>query len=299
MEEPLIGQATADVIKDTDAQGFADDVMVASQEVPVIVDFWAPWCEPCKQLTPILEKLVRQAGGAVRLVKLNIDENPAIAKQLRIQSIPAVYAFRDGQPVDGFSGALPESQVRAFVERLTGDSGPNEVERAIEAAEQAREAGDLDRAVDVFGQILRIEPQNVNALAGLARCYVGAGELEEAARTLEMIEPQSRGAPAVTAAQAALELARQAGDAGDIGELRRSVETDPNDHQSRFDLAQALVGQNAREEAVDHLLEIVKRDRQWNEEAARKQLLTLFDAFGVADPLTAASRRRLSTLLFS
>ncbi len=299
MEEPLIGQAPADVIKDTDAQGFADDVMVASQEVPVIVDFWAPWCEPCKQLTPILEKLVRQAGGAVRLVKLNIDENPAIAKQLRIQSIPAVYAFRDGQPVDGFSGALPESQVRAFVERLTGDSGPNEVERAIEAAEQAREAGDLDRAVDVFGQILRIEPQNVDALAGLARCYVGAGDLEEAARTLEMIAPQSREAAAVAAAQAALELARQAGDAGDIGELRRAVETDPNDHQSRFDLAQALVVQNAREEAVDHLLEIVKRDRQWNEEAARKQLLTLFDAFGVADPLTAASRRRLSTLLFS
>ena len=299
MEEPLIGQAPADVIKDTDAQGFADDVMVASQEVPVIVDFWAPWCEPCKQLTPILEKLVRQAGGTVRLVKLNIDENPAIAQQLRIQSIPAVYAFRDGQPVDGFSGAVPESQVRAFVERLTGDSGPNEVERAIEAAEQAREAGDLDRAVDVFGQILRIEPQNVAGLAGLARCYVGAGELEEAARTLEMIAPQSRGAPAVTAAQAALELARQAGDAGDIGELRRAVETDPNDHQSRFDLAQALVVQSAREEAVDHLLEIVKRDRQWNEEAARKQLLTLFDAFGVADPLTAASRRRLSTLLFS
>ncbi len=299
MEEPLIGQAPADVIKDTDAQGFADDVMVASQEVPVIVDFWAPWCEPCKQLTPILEKLVLQAGGTVRLVKLNIDENPAIAQQLRIQSIPAVYAFRDCQPVDGFSGALPESQVRAFVERLTGDSGPNEVERAIEAAEQAREAGDLDRAVDVFGQILRIEPQNVDALAGLARCYVGAGELEEAARTLEMIAPQSRGAPADTAAQAALELAPQAGDAGDIAELRRSVETDPNDHQSRFDLAQALVGQSAREEAVDHLLEIVKRDRQWNEEAARKQLLTLFDAFGVADPLTAASRRRLSTLLFS
>ena len=299
MEEPLIGQASADVIKDTDAQGFADDVMVASQEVPVIVDFWAPWCEPCKQLTPILEKLVRQAGGTVRLVKLNIDENPAIAQQLRIQSIPAVFAFRDGQPVDGFSGALPESQVRAFVERLTGDSGPNEVERAIEAAEQAREAGDLDRAVEVFGQILRIEPQHVDALAGLARCYVGAGELEEAARTLEMIAPQSREAPAVTAAQAALELARQAGDAGDVGELRRAVETDPNDHQSRFDLAQALVGQSAREEAVDHLLEIVRRDRQWNEEAARKQLLTLFDAFGVADPLTAASRRRLSTLLFS
>ncbi len=299
MEEPLIGQAPADVIKDTDAQGFADDVIAASQEVPVIVDFWAPWCGPCKQLTPILEKLVRQAGGAVRLVKVNIDENPAIAQQLRIQSIPAVYAFHEGRPVDGFSGALPESQVKAFVQRLTGDSGPNEIERAIEMAEGAREAGEFDRALEIFGQILRVEPHNTDVLAGVAQCHIAAGDLEEAIRTLETVEPQERNAASIVAAEAALEVARQAGDAGDAGELHRAVEADPDDHQARFDLAQALVGQGDREAGVDHLLEIVKRDRQWNEEAARRQLLTLFDAFGAADPLTVASRRRLSAMLFS
>ena len=299
MEEPLIGPAPADVIKDTDAQGFADDVIAASQEVPVIVDFWAPWCGPCKQLTPILEKLVRQAGGAVRLVKVNIDENPAIAQQLRIQSIPAVYAFHEGRPVDGFSGALPESQVKAFVQRLTGDSGPNEIERAIEMAEGAREAGEFDRALEIFGQILRVEPHNTDVLAGVAQCHIAAGDLEEAIRTLETVEPQERNAASIVAAEAALEVARQAGDAGDAGELHRAVEADPDDHQARFDLAQALVGQGDREAGVDHLLEIVKRDRQWNEEAARRQLLTLFDAFGAADPLTVASRRRLSAMLFS
>ena len=299
MEEPLIGQAPADVIKDTDAQGFADDVIAASQEVPVIVDFWAPWCGPCKQLTPILEKLVRQAGGAVRLVKVNIDENPAIAQQLRIQSIPAVYAFHEGRPVDGFSGALPESQVKAFVQRLTGDSGPNEIERAIEMAEGAREAGEFDRALENFGQILRVEPHNTDVLAGVAQCHIAAGDLEEAIRTLETVEPQERNAASIVAAEAALEVARQAGDAGDAGELHRAVEADPDDHQARFDLAQALVGQGDREAGVDHLLEIVKRDRQWNEEEARRQLLTLFDAFGAADPLTVASRRRLSAMLFS
>ncbi len=299
MEEPLIGQAPADVIKDTDTQGFAEDVIQASQEVPVIVDFWAPWCGPCKQLTPILEKVVRQAGGAVRLVKVNIDENQAIAQQLRIQSIPAVYAFHEGRPVDGFAGALPESQVKAFVQRLTGDSGPNEIERAIEMADQAREAGEVAQAQDIYGQILRVEPENTDALAGLAQCQIAGGDLDGARETLAGVDQRQRNAPAVAAAEAALALASQADDAGDAGELRRAIEADPDDHQARFDLAQALVGQGEREEAVDHLLEIVKRDRQWNEEAARKQLLTLFDAFGAGDPLTVASRRRLSSMLFS
>ena len=299
MEEPLIGQASADVIKDTDTQGFAEDVIQASQEVPVIVDFWAPWCGPCKQLTPILEKVVRQAGGAVRLVKVNIDENQAIAQQLRIQSIPAVYAFHEGRPVDGFAGALPESQVKAFVQRLTGDSGPNEIERAIEMADQAREAGEVDQAQDIYGQILRVEPENTDALAGLAQCQIAGGDLDGARETLAGVDQRQRNAPAVAAAEAALALASQADDAGDAGELRQAIEADPDDHQARFDLAQALVGQGEREEAVDHLLAIVKRDRQWNEEAARKQLLTLFDAFGAGDPLTVASRRRLSSMLFS
>ncbi len=299
MEEPLIGQASADVIKDTGTQGFAEDVIQASQEVPVIVDFWAPWCGPCKQLTPILEKVVRQAGGAVRLVKVNIDENQAIAQQLRIQSIPAVYAFHEGRPVDGFAGALPESQVKAFVQRLTGDSGPNEIERAIEMADQAREAGEVDQAQDIYGQILRVEPENIDALAGLAQCQIAGGDLDGARETLAGVDQRQRNAPAVAAAEAALALASQADDTGDAGELRRAIEADTDDHQARFDLAQALVGQGEREEAVDHLLEIVKRDRQWNEEAARKQLLTLFDAFGAGDPLTVASRRRLSSMLFS
>ena len=299
MEEPLIGQASADVIKDTNTQGFAEDVIQASQEVPVIVDFWAPWCGPCKQLTPILEKVVRQAGGAVRLVKVNIDENQAIAQQLRIQSIPAVYAFHEGRPVDGFAGALPESQVKAFVQRLTGDSGPNEIERAIEMADQAREAGEVDQAQDIYGQILRVEPENTDALAGLAQCQIAGGDLDGARETLAGVDQRQRNAPAVAAAEAALALASQADDAGDAGELRQAIEADPDDHQARFDLAQALVGQGEREEAVDHLLAIVKRDRQWNEEAARKQLLTLFDAFGAGDPLTVASRRRLSSMLFS
>jgi len=299
--EPLIGesQAPPGTIKDSDLQSFAQDVIAASREVPVIVDFWAPWCGPCKQLTPILEKVVRQAGGKVRLVKVNVDENQAIAQQLRIQSIPAVYAFKNGQPVDGFAGALPESQVKAFVQRLTGDTGPSEIEKALEMAKQALDEGELDDAVNIYGQILRVEPTNGTALGGLAQCYVKNGDLEQARQTLEMVGPEARNDPEVTAAQAAVELAQQTGSVGDVADLRRAVEADANDHQARFDLSLALVAGGAREEAVEQLLEIVRRDRAWNEEAARKQLVTLFDAFGHADPLTVASRRRLSSLLFS
>jgi putative thioredoxin len=299
--EQMIGQSQVppDTIKDSDIQHFAEDVLAASREVPVIVDFWAPWCGPCKQLTPVLEKVVRAAGGAVKLVKVNVDENQAIAQQLRIQSIPAVYAFKNGQPVDGFAGALPESQVKAFVQRLTGDTGPSEVERAVEAAQQAQEAGDFERAESIFGQVLRAEPDNGPALGGLAQCYVARGDLEQAREILASVPPKLANDPEVAAAKAAVALAEQTEGLGDTADLQAAVDADPDDHQARFDLSLALVARGEREAAVEHLLEIVRRNRAWNEEAARKQLVTLFEAFGPGDPLTVASRRRLSSLLFS
>ena len=302
--EPLIGQApqaaAKDVIKDADTRSFAQDVLAASREVPVIVDFWAPWCGPCKQLGPVLEKVVQQAGGKVKLVKVNIDENPQIAQQLRIQSIPAVVAFANGQPVDGFVGALPESQIRQFVQRLTGDTGPSEIDQAIEMAKQALADGELDRAVGVFGQILRIEPQNGKALAGLAQAYLRSGDLKQARQTLDMVGPDYRNDPDVTSARAALDLAEQAGEkAGETAELEAKVAQDPADKQAKLDLAVALAATGGRERAVDLLLEMVQQDRAWNEEAARKQLVKLFEAFGPTDPLTISARRRLSSILFS
>jgi putative thioredoxin len=302
--EPLIGQApqaaAKDVIKDSSARTFSQDVIVASREVPVIVDFWAPWCGPCKQLGPLLEKVVQQAGGKVKLVKVNIDENPQIAQQLRIQSIPAVFAFVKGQPVDGFVGALPESQIRQFVQRLTGDSGPSEIDQAIEMAKQALAEGQLDRAVGIFGQILRIEPQNGKALAGLAQAYVKNGDLKQARQTLEMVGPDYRNDAEVASARAALDLAEQAGaKAGETAALRAKVAQDPGDMQARLDLAVALAASGGREEAVELLLDMVQRNRAWNDEAARKQLVKLFEAFGPTDPLTVSSRRRLSSILFS
>jgi putative thioredoxin len=302
--EPLIGQASQaapkDVIKDGDARTFAQDVLAASREVPVIVDFWAPWCGPCKQLGPMLEKVVQQAGGKVKLVKINIDENPQIAQQLRIQSIPAVFAFANGQPVDGFVGALPESQIKQFVQRLTGDSGPSEIDQAIETAKQALAEGQLDRAVGVFGQILRVEPQNGKALAGLAQAYVKSGDLKQARQTLEMVGPDYRNDPDVASARAALDLAEQAGaKSGETAALEAKVAQDPNDMQAKLDLAVALAATGERERAVELLLDMVQKNRAWNEEAARKQLVKLFEAFGPTDPLTVSARRRLSSILFS
>jgi len=299
--EPLIGEMTApaDVVRETDTAGFAEDVIQASQEVPVIVDFWAPWCGPCKTLGPALEKAVKQAGGAVRMVKVNVDENQQLAAQLRVQSIPAVFAFKNGQPVDGFVGALPESQIKSFVQRLTGDSGPSPIEQALEQARQAAEAGDAEMAMNIYGQVLRADPQNAVAIGGLAQGLVALGNLAEAREMIDGLEPAMQGEAAVQSARAALELAEQAGDAGDAAELLARIERDPADYEARMELSTALMAQNRREEAVDQLLEIIRRDRQWNEEAARKQLLTLFDAWGPTDELTVASRRRLSSMLFS
>ena len=299
--EPIIAptQAPPDAIKDSDTANFAQDVLLASGETPVIVDLWAPWCGPCKTLGPMLEKIVKDSGGAVKLVKINIDENQQLAQQLRVQSIPAVFAFVDGQPVDGFVGALPESQLKQFVQRLTGDQGPSQIDQALEVAKQALENGDLEQALGIYGQIVRAEPGNPAARAGMAQCYLQNGDVEQAKQALEGVADADAKHADVVSAQAAIELAGQAGDAGEVGPLRAAVAADANDHQARFDLAMALVGQGNREEAVDALLEIVQRDRQWNDEAARKQLLTLFEAFGPTDELTVSARRRLSSILFS
>lgn len=287
------------LFKDGDTASFGEDVIQASMEVPVIVDFWAPWCGPCKQLGPAIEKVVTAAAGAVKLVKINVDENQQLAAQLRVQSIPAVFAFKNGQPVDGFVGALPESQIKAFVERLAGEIGPSSVEEATVHARALLEEGDLATAAGLFGEALKAEPGNPDAAAGLAKCYMANGNLERARQTLSVIPPEHLNHPEVRSVEAALTLAENSGDAGDIQELRAKVDADPTDHQARFELSESLMVAGQRKEAVNELLEIMRRDRNWNEEAARKQLITLFEAFGPTDELTLSGRRQLSSLLFS
>lgn len=297
------GAPAADAVKDGTQETFAKDVIEASMKTPVIVDFWAPWCGPCKQLGPMLEQAVRATRGAVRMVKVNVDENQAIAQQLRVQSIPAVYAFFQGQPVDGFVGAQPESQIKAFVERLAQESGGNQgdspIEQALAQAEAALEDGQHGPASAIFGQILQHEPDNTRALSGSIRCRLGADDVEGARELLDALTPELAETPEIASAAAAVELAEQSLDAGEITELLRKVELDGNDHQSRFDLALALQGAGKPEAAADELLEIVRRNRAWNDEAARKQLVKLFDAWGQTDPLTQDVRSRLSSILFS
>jgi putative thioredoxin len=291
--------ALGDVVKDTSTATFAKDVLETSRNVPVLVDFWAPWCGPCKQLTPILEKVVRSYKGKVRLVKINIDENQAIAAQLRIQSIPTVYAFRDGRPLDGFMGAQPESAVKAFVDRLLGDDAVEEVAAVLESADQALEAGDVQGAAKIYAAVLQEEPQNAAALAGLARCYLKTSDLARAEQTIGLVPPDKQNLAVVASVRAALDLARSAEKAGDVAQLEAHVQARPADHQARLDLATALAAKGKKAEALDQLLEVVRRDRKWNEEAARKQLVQLFDAWGPKDPLTLEGRRRLSSILFS
>ena len=300
--DTLIGQSAGGAAqpKDATTQSFAADVIEASQQTPVIVDFWAPWCGPCKQLAPILEKTVRDAGGKVALVKINIDENPEIAQQLRIQSIPAVFAFDKGQPVDGFMGAQPESQIKRFVERLVGPMGPSPLEQALEQAKGALDAGDFASASNIYGQILRQVPGEAAAIAGLVRCLVGAGDLQEARELVDGLDDDALKNADVESAVTALTLAEQAGEAdGDTAALQARLAQDPGDHQARFDLAMAYHGAGRNEQAIDELIEIIRRDREWNEQAARQQLLKLFEALGHADPLTVAGRRKLSSILFS
>jgi len=291
--------AAESVVKETTTQGFIKDVIEASKKQPVLVDFWAPWCGPCKQLTPILEKAVKSAKGKVKLAKMNIDEHPAIPGQMGIQSIPAVIAFSNGQPVDGFMGALPESQVMAFLERLTKGAVGAEERDLMKAADEALAAGDTAGAANLYGQLLTQDSGNVAALAGLARCYVLTGALEQAKQTLAMVPEGKRNETAVAAARAALEVAEQAKAVGPIDELEKKVATNPLDHQARFDLATALNAKGKRNEAANHLLEIVKRDRKWNDDGARKQLVQFFEAWGFTDPATVEGRKRLSSILFS
>jgi putative thioredoxin len=289
----------AALIKDTTTAAFAKDVIEASRQQPVLVDFWAAWCGPCKQLTPVLEKVVKSYKGKVRLVKLNVDEHPTIAGQLRVQSLPTVYAFRDGRPLDGFMGAQPESAIRAFIDRLLGEDSQADVSAALEAAERALDAGDLQGAAELYAGILQEDRQNVAALAGLAKCYLKSGDIERAEQTLALIPPDKRNAAAVASVQAALDLARKAGNTANAKELEARLSANPTDHQARLDLALALAARGEKARAVEQLLELVRRDRNWNDQAARKQLVQLFEAWGPQDPQTIEGRRRLSSLLFS
>ncbi len=310
METMLQGAAPqavpADLIKDSDQTKFAKDVLEASRTVPVIVDFWAPWCGPCKTLQPMIEKVVKEAKGKVKLVKIDIDKNQMLAQQLRIQSIPAVYAFFGGRPVDGFMGAVPESEVKGFVDRLiqasggaTADPGAVQVAELLEQAKAAIAQNDMDTAAQVYSEVLGAEPTNVTALAGLARYQVSIGDMEQAKELLAQIPPKEKNHADVVVAQAAIDLAEKAKEAGPVDELKAKAAADPRDFQSRLDLAMAYWAGDQKQEAIDELLAMIKLDRAWNEGAARQQLLKFFEALGFTDPLSVDGRKRLSTILFS
>jgi putative thioredoxin len=299
--EELIGQdAGAPVaVVESSTETFVADVVEGSMEQPVIVDFWAPWCEPCKTLGPLLEKMVNATQGRVKLVKVDIDQNQEIAVQMRIQSIPAVFAFKNGQPVDGFVGAQSESQIKSFIERLTGPIGPTPVEQAMEQAQQALEAEDFNSAANIYSQVLKHAPEEAAAVAGMVRSLLGLGDALGAREILDAVDEKLATHADIEGARAALELSERSEESGDEGELRSRLAADENDHQARYDLAMVHYAGARNEQAIDELLEIVRRQRAWNEEAAREMLLQIFDALGPTHELTTGGRRKLSSILFS
>ena len=296
---------TSETAKDVTIETFEAEVLAASATQPVIVDFWAEWCAPCKQLAPALEAAVAATKGAVKLVKIDIDKNQMLAQQMRIQSVPTVYAFFQGRPVDGFQGALPESEIKAFIERLSalaGEAGAGAaagVEDYLNAGVAAFEGGDLAAAAQLFGQALQADPENVTAAAGLARCYLASGDPEKAKQTIELLPDEKKKAPELESIVASIKLAETAGDAGDLAGLKAAAERAPEDCEARYNLAEGLIAAGDLEGAIDALLAIIERDREWNDDAARSRLLTVFEALGHAAPATVRGRRRLSSILFS
>ncbi|MEX0405700.1 thioredoxin [Aquibium sp. LZ166] len=295
---PSPANGASELIKDTTTAGFTADVIQESRNQTVLVDFWAPWCGPCKQLTPVLEKVVREARGAVKLVKMNIDDHPSIAGQLGIQSIPAVIAFRDGRPLDGFMGALPESQVREFV-RKVGGKAPDPLAEALEQASAALSAGDRDTAAAIYGSVLEAVPGNPVAVGGLAGILLDAGDVDAAKGLLAEVPAEEKEPPELASVRARIALAEEVSAIGDPHRLVQRLEADPQDHDARFDLALIQNAQGDRMEAAENLLSIVRADRGWRDDGARAQLLKFFEAWGMTDPATLSARRRLSSLLFS
>lgn len=301
-ETGLGNQPGGALIKDTTTADFQNDVIAESRNQPVLIDFWAPWCGPCKQLTPILEAAVTKAGGKVKLVKMNIDDHPAIPGQMGVQSIPAVLAFVNGQPVDGFMGAQPESQVAAFIDKVVKAGGGGAqgaaIDQALEQAKQAAEGGDINGAAQLFAAVLQQEPENAIAYGGMAGLMADHGQLEQARQMLDQAPDAIKDAPELAAVRTKLELAEKVAQIGDPADLEKRLAANADDHDARFDLAQILNAQNQRDAAADHLLAIMKADREWRDDGARTELLKFFEAWGQADPATARARRKLASMLF-